>query len=66
MKTQVNNNYFAAATADISYRSVVQVGDTLEVTVTDTNGNVASEKFSFRVTPDNLLNAVLSCYILTA
>ena len=60
MTTQVSDNYFAAATADLTRRSVVQVGDTLEVTVTDTNGNTASEKFSFEVTPDNLLNAVLS------
>ncbi len=59
MTAQVNDNYFAAATADLTRRSVVQVGDTLEVTVTDTNGNVASEKFSFQVTPENLLNAVL-------
>lgn len=60
MTTQVSDNYFAAATADLSYRSVVHVGDTLEVTVTDNNGNVASEKFSFQVTPNNLLDAVLS------
>ena len=59
MKIQVRDNYFAAATADLTYRGVVQVGDTLEVTVTDTYGNVASEKLSFKVTTDNLLNAVL-------
>ena len=59
MTAQVSDNYFAAATADLTRRSVVQVGDTLEVTVTDTNGNVASEKFSFQVTPENLLNALL-------
>ena len=59
MKAQVSDNYFAAATADLSYGSVVQVSDALEVTVTDTNGNVASEKYIFKVTPDNLTNAVL-------
>ncbi len=59
MTAQVNDNYFAAATADLTYRNVVQVGDTLEVTVTDTNGNVASEKYIFTVTPDNLANALL-------
>ncbi len=58
--TQVSDNYFAAATADLTRRSVVQVGDTLEVTVTDTTGNVASEKYVFTVTPDNLTNALLS------
>ena len=57
--TQVQDNYFAAATADLSYRNVVQVGDTLELTVTDTTGNVASEKYIFQVTPDRLANAVL-------
>ena len=60
MTTQVQDNYFAAATADLSYRSVVQVGDTMEVTVTDTNGNIASETFTFEVTPANLANAFLS------
>ena len=60
MTTQVSDNYFAAATADLTRQSVVQVGDTLELTVTDTTGNVASEKYVFKVTPDNLANALLS------
>ncbi len=60
MTTQVHDNYFAAATADLTRQSVVQVGDTLEVTVTDTSGNVASEKYVFTVTTDNLTNALLS------
>ena len=60
MTAQVHDNYFAAATADLTYRSVVQVGDTLELTVTDTDGNIASEKFMFKVTPTSLANAVLS------
>ncbi len=38
----------------------MNVGDTLEVTVTDTTGNVASERYIFTVTPDNLANALLS------
>ena len=59
MTAQVSDNYFAAATADLTRRSVVQVGDTLELTVTDTTGNVASEKYIFKVTPDNLANALL-------
>ncbi len=59
MTAQVSDNYFAAATADLSRRSVVQVGDALELTVTDTTGNVASEKYIFKVTPDNLANALL-------
>ena len=60
MTTQVHDNYFAAATVDLTRQSVVQVGDTLEVTVTDSNGNVASETNIFTVTPDNLANALLS------
>ncbi len=60
MTTQVTDHYFAAATADLARRSVVKVGDTLEVTVSDNNGNIASEKFSFEVTPNSLENALLT------
>ena len=60
MATQVQDNYFAAATADLSYRNVVQVGDTMEVTITDTDGYIASDEYSFQVTPTNLANAFLS------
>ena len=60
MKDRVRNGYFAAATADLARRSVVQVGDTLEVTVTDPTGEVASERFSFTVSPDDIENALLS------
>ena len=60
MTTRVRGNYFAAATADLNYRSVVEVGDTLELTVTDTHGNIASERFNFTVNPMNLANAVLN------
>ena len=60
MTTQVKDNYFAAATADLSYRNVVQVGDKMEVTVADTNGNIASETFTFEVTPASVAEAVLS------
>ena len=59
MTTQVSDNYFAAAIADLTRQSVVQVGDALELTVTDATGNVASEKYVFKVTPDNLTNALL-------
>lgn len=37
----------------------MQVGDKLEITVTDTNGNVVSEKTIVTVTPDSIANAVL-------
>ena len=60
MTAQVHENYFAAATADLNYRSVVELGDTLELTVTDTHGNIVSEKLNFTVNPTNLANAVLN------
>ncbi len=60
METRVRGNYFAAATADLNYHSVVEVGDTLELIVTDTQGNIVSEKFNFTVNAANLANAVLS------
>ena len=56
----MRGNYFAAATADLNYRSVVEVGDTLELTVTDAHGNIASERFNFTVNPMNLAHAVLN------
>ncbi|MCY3741878.1 MAG: T9SS type A sorting domain-containing protein [Candidatus Poribacteria bacterium] len=60
MEARVRRNYFAAATADLNYHSVVEVGDTMELIVTDTNGNIASEKFNFTVNDTNLENAVMT------
>ena len=60
METQVRSNYFAAATADLNYRSVIEPGDTLGVVVTDTQGNIVSEEFNFTVNAADLANAVLS------
>ena len=60
VKTRVRGNYFAAATVDLNYRSVVELGDRLEFTVTDTHGNIASERFNFTVNPMNLAHAVLN------
>ena len=56
----VKGNYFAAATADLTRRSVVQVGDMLEVRVIGPDGNVESQTHSFEVAPNHLANAVLS------
>ena len=60
MISQVRSNYFAAATVDLAYRSVVAIGDTIELIVTDTNGNIVSEKFNFTVNATNLEKTVLS------
>ena len=59
-KAKVRGNYFAAAAVDLNYRSIVEVGDILELTVIDTHGNTVSETFNFTVNPVNLENAVLS------
>ena len=56
----VRGDYFAAATADLARRSVVQVGDVIEVRVIGPHGNIESEIFSFEVTPENIEDAVLS------
>ena len=60
MEAQVRDNYFAAATADLARRSVVQEGDVIEVRVIGPEGNVESHTLSYKVTPENLENAVLS------
>ena len=56
----VQGDYFAAATADLTRRSVVQVGDKIELSVIGPNGNVESQTLSVKVTPEHLANAVLS------
>ena len=53
-------DYFAAATADLSRRSVIQVGDVLQVHVIGPDGNVESDTRSYKVTPEDLAGAVLS------
>ena len=58
--TSVQGDYFAAATADLARRSVVQVGDVIEVRVIGPEGNVESHTLNFKVTPEDLENAVMS------
>ena len=53
-------DYFAAATADLARRSVVEAGDTIELRVIGPNGNAESQPLTFKVTPEHLANAVLS------
>ena len=60
LTTAVQGNYFAAATADLTRRSVVQVGDVIELRVIGPNGNAESQTLTFKVTPEHLANAVLS------
>ncbi len=56
----VQGDYFAAATADLTRRSVVQVGDVVELRVIGPSGNFESQTLRFEVTPEHLANAVLS------
>ena len=56
----VQGDYFAAATADLTRRSVVKVGDVVEVHVIGPDGNFESQTLSVKVTPEHLANAVLS------
>ena len=56
----VQGDYFAAATADLERRSVVRVGDVIELRVIGPDGNVESRTVNFEVKPEHLANAVLS------
>ena len=56
----VQGDYFAAATADLARRSVVQVGDVVELRVIGPGGNAESQPVTYKVTPQHLANAVLS------
>ena len=56
----MQGDYFAAATADLERRSVVRVGDVIELRVIGPGGNAESQTLSFKVTPEDLANAVLS------
>ena len=58
--TSVQGDYFAAATADLARRSVVEAGDVIEVRVIGPDRNVESHTLSYKVTPEDLANAVLS------
>ncbi len=60
ISASVEGGYFAAATADLTRRSVVQVGDTIELRVIGPNGNAELQPLTFKVTPEHLANALLS------
>ena len=56
----VDGGYFAAATADLARRSVVEVGDVIELRVIGPSGNAELQPVTYKVTPEHLANAVLS------
>ena len=56
----VRGDYFAAANADLTRRSIVQVGDVIEIRVIGPNGNIESDTFSYQVTPESIADAVFS------
>ena len=58
--TPVQGDYFAAATADLTRQSVVQVGDVVEVYVIGPSGNVESPTLNYKVTLEHLADAVMS------
>ena len=61
--TSVQGDYFAAANADLTRRSVVRTGDVIELRVIGPGGNAESQTLTFKVTPEHLANAVLSVRI---
>ena len=60
LTTSVEGDYFAAATADLARRSVVAVGDVIELRLIGPNGNAELQPVTYKVTPKDLANAVLS------
>ena len=58
--TSVQGDYFVAATADLARRSVIRVGDVMELRVIGPDGNAELQTRSFKVTAEHLANAVLS------
>ena len=56
----VRDGYFAAATADLSRRSVVQIGDEIVVHVIGPGGVVESQRVKLEVTREHLADAVMS------
>ena len=53
----IRAGYFAAAFANLSRQSVVEVGDRLEVIVMDQTGEIASEPIQINVTAETLRSA---------
>jgi steroid delta-isomerase-like uncharacterized protein len=54
-----STGYFAAASADLTRKAIVEAGDKLEVSVVDSNGELASGPFVHEVTLEGIRDAVL-------
>ncbi|MCG9128069.1 T9SS type A sorting domain-containing protein [Candidatus Poribacteria bacterium] len=63
ISTIVNGDYFAAATADLTRNSVVKVADVIEIQVVAPDGNIESRTLRLKVSPQDLVNAMLSVNI---
>ncbi|MCG9128071.1 T9SS type A sorting domain-containing protein [Candidatus Poribacteria bacterium] len=63
ISANVEGDYFAAATADLTRKSVVNVGDVIEVQVIAPDGNIESRTLRLKVSPEDLVNAMLSVNI---
>jgi len=55
----VRSGYFAAAFADLTRKNVVEIGDRLEVTVTDGKGEIVSSPLPYTVTAESIRQAFL-------
>ena len=53
-----SSGYFVTADADLTRRPITEVGDTLEISVTDSSGELVSGPFAHEVTLDEIRNAV--------
>jgi len=61
----VRSGYFAAAFANLSRQSVVEIGDQLEVTVMDRTGELVSDTLSYTVTSEAIHQALLPITLTT-
>ncbi len=58
--TPIQGEYFAAATVDLTQKSVVKIGDVIQLRVICPDGNFESQNLQVKVTAENLTNAVLT------
>ena len=63
---QLYEGHYAAVWADLSYQSVVQPSDELEITVTDTNGKVISDRMIYQVEKPDIEKAFVDIPISMA